>query len=710
MKKNLLRLMLALIVMGGFTACNNDEDLFVQEPTATESVIISATIDGVTRLALGDSEAGKTKMEWTTGDAFMLTIGSESYTFERKSGNDFEYDGENGDFPATFAETGTITATYPATGAAALAEQSGLKSDVGYYMQLGAELDVTAGQSTSGLNISFVPVTSVVEIALEHSDLAGKEVVVDLRTTSEVLYSTPAGGGALRFDDEGKLTLYFVVVPTAAEISDWNVGVWVCDVTGNKYLTASLSAMQLTSGKLYKVSKTIEYFSTSYEISSGSNLKVTAYDAIGLYEWRARASADPTTNVVDLELGADITLPTAGITLTDGLPDKSNWTPVPGGNSLQYKGTIDGKDHTITNMYIVPEEKYYPYGGFVSWGDESTITNLKFDGAKIVVGDEDDLLNSGGRYIGVIVGAGEVNISDCHVTNSIVKSIGNDGGLNGQIGGLIGSLSSSGDYGAVTDCSFSGTVEGFQHVGGIVGEQQKDTKIANCTAEGSVKASKMVGGIAGDAKGFIAMCTNEANIKGSMSGGIVGTLTDHGGTYNSCIIGCTNKGRIDGTVLSPHVGTGGIVGGVYQYYSNNSFIIGCRNLSPEVYLTADGSTYSNYVAGVVGVFNHSTPSSIQNPTGVYGSYTVTMTDASGLQYNSRPVGTTMGSTAVDACPNAFASNADLATDVADMNTQVTNGVTATTTSPRKIYENTYNNYTWTWTSGSWPEFSAPALP
>ena len=706
MKNNLLRLMLALIVMGGFTACNNDDDLFVQEPTATESVIISATIDGVTRLALGDSEAGKTKMEWTAGDAFMLTIGSESYTFEWKSGNDFEYDGENGDFPATFAEAGTITATYPATGAAALAEQSGLKSDVGNYMQLDAVLDVTAGQPTSGLNISFVHVTSVVEIALEHSELAGKEVVVDLRTTSDVLYSTPAEGGALSFDGDGKLTLYFAVVPTAAEISDWNVGVW--DVAGSKYLTASLSAMQLTSGKLYKVSKAEENFSTSYEISSGSNLKVTAYDAIGLYEWRARASADPTTNVVDLELGADITLPTAGITLTDGLPDKSNWTPVPGGNSLQYKGKIDGKDHAITNMYIVPEEKYYPYGGFVSRVSESTITNLKFDGAKIVVGDEDDLLNSGGRYIGVIVGQGTANISDCHVTNSIVKSIGNDGGVNCQIGGLIGSLSSSSGYGAVTDCSFSGTVEGFNIVGGIVGEQQRDTKIANCTAEGSVKASKVVGGIAGDAKGFIAMCANEANIKGASSGGIVGTLTDHMGTYNSCIIGCTNKGRIDGTVTSGYVGTGGIVGQVRQYYSNNSFIIGCRNLSPEVYLTADGSTYGSYVAGVVGVFNHSAPSSIQNPTGVYGSYTVTMTDASGLQYNSRPVGTTMGSTAVDACPNAFASNADLATDVATMNTQVTNGVTAATTSPRKIYENTYNNYTWTWTSGSWPEFSASA--
>ena len=111
------------------------------------------------------------------------------------------------------------------------------------------------------------------------------------------------------------------------------------------------------------------------------------------------------------------------------------------------------------------------------------------------------------------------------------------------------------------------------------------------------------------------------------------------------------------------------------------------------------------MAGVLGKFENTTAT----PTGVYGSYTVTMTVAD-VQYNSRAVGSTMGSTAVSACPNGFASKADLATDVATMNTQVTNGVTAATTSPRKIYENTYNNYTWTWTSGSWPEFSAPALP
>lgn len=88
MKKNLLLLVLALIGMGGFTACNNEDELLVQEQTNTKPVVIRATIGNVSRLALGNSEGGKTKLEWGTGDAFALTIGDKSYTFEWQEGND----------------------------------------------------------------------------------------------------------------------------------------------------------------------------------------------------------------------------------------------------------------------------------------------------------------------------------------------------------------------------------------------------------------------------------------------------------------------------------------------------------------------------------------------------------------------------------------------------------------------------------------------
>lgn len=183
MKKNFLLLMLALIGMGGFTACNNEDELLVQEQTDAKPVVIRATIGNVTRLALGDSEGGQTKLSWSTGDAFTLKIGEQTYTFEWVSGNNFEYDGENGDFPETFESAGTITATYLVTTATEGATQSGKKEDVGNYMQMAASLVVNAGDATNDLNLKFEHQTSVVEIALEHSNLAGKEVIVDLRTT-----------------------------------------------------------------------------------------------------------------------------------------------------------------------------------------------------------------------------------------------------------------------------------------------------------------------------------------------------------------------------------------------------------------------------------------------------------------------------------------------------------------------------------------------
>ena len=155
MKKNLLLLVLALIGMGGFTACNNEDDLLVQEQTNAKPVVIRASIGEVSRLALGDSDGTSTKVSWSEGDAFALTIGEQTYTFNWKSGNDFEYANDNGDFPETFATAGTITATYPATAAGELSVQSGTKANVGNYMQMTAGLAVTAGQSTTDLNLSF---------------------------------------------------------------------------------------------------------------------------------------------------------------------------------------------------------------------------------------------------------------------------------------------------------------------------------------------------------------------------------------------------------------------------------------------------------------------------------------------------------------------------------------------------------------------------
>ena len=688
MKKNLLLLVLALIGMGGFTACNNEDELLVQEQTETKPVVIRATIGNVSRLALGNSEGGKTKLEWGTGDAFALTIGGDSYTFNWVSGNDFKCDA----FPATFETAGTITATYPATAADELATQSGKKDEVGKYMQMTAELAVNAGDATDDLNLSFKHKTSVVEIALENTALASKAVVVDLRTIAEVKYSTPAtGDGVLSFDSDGKLTVYFAVSPTDATIKDWHIG--VKDIDGNDYYTATLSEMKLAASKMYKVSKGADALTPSYLVSDDSKT-VTAYNAIGLYKWAEMATEDLSVN---LKLGDNITLPTDGITLdANGLPDKGNWTPVGNSTTSYYQGNIDGNNKTISNMYIVNKTNTANYQGFLGNSYEVTIKDLKFDGAKIVVGKADDAIG-GGKYVGVISGLSRGNFDKCHVTNSKLKCLAN-GADSGTMGGLVGSLS-PGEPGKITNSSFNGTIDGRSRVGGIVGELKKSgssyfASVTNCTAEGTIEGNDLVGGIAGWSSCYIEECTNKATVKGEASGGIVGQMAAY-----ACTIGCTNEGEIVG---SGDDGTGGIVGLIKADDVGNdsrSYVIACRNLTEKVTLNSTRNP-----GGIVGYQD-------RQLSGVYGSYTV-MSEVD--KSFSACVGVNPGS-ATNGTNDVFdsATGTDLTESaVTALNTSIETAFNAmNTTSPKSPYVskgnyNTYKDYKWLWTSGSWPVFKA----
>ena len=702
MKKNLLLLVLALIGMGGFTACNNEDELLVQEQTNTKPVVIRATIGNVSRLALGNSDGTSTKVSWSEGDAFALTIGGNSYTFEWVGGNDFKCD----DFPTTFAETTTITATYPATAAGGLSVQSGTEANVGNYMQMTASKEVTAGQPTTNLNLSFEHKTSVVEITLVNDQYANLKAVVELRTQAEAMYSTPTEDAQqVQFDGSGKLTVYFAVSPTDAKVSGWYIGLSFVFMGDTYYDTAPLSDLKLDASKMYKVSKGSSDLKTAYVIDADAPNTVIAHNAIGLYKWAEMATEDLTNNVVNLKLGDNITLPTEGITLTDGLPDKGNWTPV-GNSTTPYKGNIDGKDKTIKNMYIV-DKTTAGYYGFLRNSDKVTIQNLKFDGAKIVVGQDVGTGSDGGGYTGVISGVSKANFSDCDVTNSTVKCLAL--GSNSQmVGGLVGQLDAGSNAGKITNSSFSaGTVEGYHSVGGIVGclrnaQPTYFSSVTKCTAAGTVTGAYGVGGIAGSCYSYIEECTNNATVNGAASGGIVGHLNTYG-----CVVGCTNNGEINGKTSVDYkgYGTGGIVGHIHSDNTGNdtkNYVIGCRNLSTKVTLTS-----SQRSGGIVGNQKRAL-------SGVYGSYTVKSDLDNAFQswWGQNPNGATNegndvfdSATDTDLTPVAFGV----------MNAAIDNAFTAMNTAPKSPYVSsvnysTYKDYQWSLTSGSWPEFKAKVTP
>ena len=81
------------------------------------------------------------------------------------------------------------------------------------------------------------------------------------------------------------------------------------------------------------------------------------------------------------------------------------------------------------------------------------------------------------------------------------------GGSRSRIGGIAGN-----NAGQILNCSFTGSVSGSEHIGGIAGINEVSGVIENCKVNGRVFGSHFIGGIVGENKGVIRECTNEAKI------------------------------------------------------------------------------------------------------------------------------------------------------------------------------------------------------
>ena len=169
-------------------------------------------------------------------------------------------------------------------------------------------------------------------------------------------------------------------------------------------------------------------------------------------------------------------------------------------------------------------------------------------------------------------------VRDLNVTGTISPS-----DRKNTLGGLVGE-----NQGAITNCSFSGTVSGADSIGGLVGINEARGQIINCSFSGSVTGEHYVGGIAGQNYGSIIQCENSGSINTTEvdaelnldnlnqeqlnAAENVPVCTDIGGItgFSSGILqGCVNTGAVGYT----HVGynIGGIVG------RQSGYLNGCAN-------------------------------------------------------------------------------------------------------------------------------------
>lgn len=215
------------------------------------------------------------------------------------------------------------------------------------------------------------------------------------------------------------------------------------------------------------------------------------------------------------------------------------------------------------------------------------LTGLDFDGIPSFSG----IFDGGGHTVsglhldanGSVQGLFRYLRQGAQVKNLHVRGTVAPGGSRAQAGGIAGS-----NAGTVIACSFSGSVDGGESIGGLVGVNGVTGIIERSSASGTVTGDHFVGGIAGQNLGVIRTCTNTAGInltpkenKVELSDITVDSLTDSeaaatvtdiGGIagYSSGVIrGCVNQGDVGYRHMGYNVG--GIAG------TQSGYLVSSRN-------------------------------------------------------------------------------------------------------------------------------------
>jgi hypothetical protein len=267
--------------------------------------------------------------------------------------------------------------------------------------------------------------------------------------------------------------------------------------------------------------------------------------------------------------------------------EELNWVPIGKNIERNYKGTFDGNNKTITNLYINATQKFM---GLFGCTDQSTIKNLTFEYANVT--NTQDI-------IGILVGYANTSTLQNIKISETCQIRGN------YTGGIAGILD-----GNAYNCVNYATVQGKEKVGGLFGSYQKTgNSITACANYGNVTAtSQRVGGLVGDfSGGTIQDCANYGNVKGANSvAGLAGYV------HNGKIQNVFSYGNISATESTHDIGMAfgyskyGDTEGMVAYYSGakltaNSQEItvkafGSGNLSED---NATGFTETQLKSGVV---------------------------------------------------------------------------------------------------------------
>ena len=261
-------------------------------------------------------------------------------------------------------------------------------------------------------------------------------------------------------------------------------------------------------------------------------------------------SADGLMTVAELVNGGKTDI---NITLGENIDlTGKGWTPIGTNYETRYKGTFDGRGHTIKGLTVTTNDQFVGLFGYLD--KAGTVKNVVMEG---------------------------IQITSNHVL------------MSGNTGGVVGY-----SWGTIENCSVSGSVSGTNCVGGVVGSQ-KAGSIIGCSSSAIVKGTRYVGGVAGEKWGTMTACYATGNVtleigsQNNLSGGGVVGLSGGNRVLACYAIGNVNsKGGSTGNV---HIG--GLLGDNYTavtacYWKNNQeqgFGSNQHSTAPEA-TKVDGTT------------------------------------------------------------------------------------------------------------------------
>ena len=511
MKRTTIHIFAALALLLGLAACTQDEAGFLPEGAEGTSIVFTATGLNPAATAIAATRApvdgnwegvqSVAVMMDGTVKAYDVTPSTADPTSATLTSTDPYYWTNHNDI--------TVTAWWPYTAGETTPPAVKVKANQSTQKDFeGSDLIVADGQTVTygSPTLRFTHRTARVTIVL--TDYT--EGLASVRLTG---LSTENGNpDEITPYDKGSNTYTALVAPQSVAAGTTFITCTFADAKTFVYKMKNAADWQAGGEYTYTVSLAAAK-DPGYTIEGNGSYTVTSAD--GLINVAELVNGGKTD--INITLGKNIDLTGKG------------WTPIGTNYEKRYKGTFDGRGHTIKGLTVTTNDQFVGLFGYLD--KAGTVKNVVMEG---------------------------IQITSNHVL------------MSGNTGGVVGY-----SWGTIENCSVSGSVSGTNCVGGVVGSQ-KAGSIIGCSSSAIVKGTRYVGGVAGEKWGTMTACyatgnvTLEINSPQDLSGG--GVVGLNGG---STVLACYATGNVNSKGSNTgNVHIGGLFGDNYTvvtacYWKNN---------------------------------------------------------------------------------------------------------------------------------------------